>query len=114
MSLLNKRLFSFLISLLFFTIASAQDEKLCGAVDYTWASDGLTDALDYVVTLLEYVVLLCFSIAAVVSVVSTLQIYIKMQTGDTGIKKEMLMVFGGLVFILLSAIVMPGFFGLTW
>ncbi len=111
-----KRILFVLISLVIFKTEafSSSEEKLCGAVDYSWEMEGLTCALDYVVTLLEYVVLLCFSIAAVISVISALQIYIKMQTSEQGINKEIVMVLGGLLFIVFSAVVMPGFFGLVW
>ena len=38
-----------------------------------------------------YVVYLCYAIAGIVVIVSALQIYIKMNTGEDGIKKNIMM-----------------------
>ena len=60
----------------------------CGGVDYSWGADGLAKAHDFVITMLLYVVYLSYAIAGIVAVIASLQIYIKMNVGEEGIKKE--------------------------
>lgn len=83
----------------------------CGSVDYSWGADGLAKAHDFVITMLLYVVYICYAIAGIVAVISSLQIYIKMNVGEEGVKKEILMVVGACLFIIGASIVMPAFFG---
>lgn len=83
----------------------------CGSVDYSWGADGLAQAHDYVITMLLYVVYICYAIAGIVAVIASLQIYIKMNVGEEGIKREILMVIGAILFIIGASVVMPAFFG---
>jgi hypothetical protein len=83
----------------------------CGGVDYSWGADGLAKAHDFIITMLLYVVYLCYAIAGIVAVIASLQIYIKMNVGEDGIKKEILMVVGAILFIISASIVMPALFG---
>lgn len=83
----------------------------CGGVDYSWGADGLAKAHDYIITLLLYIVYLCYAIAGIVAVIASLQIYIKMNVGEEGIKKEIMMVIGAILFIISASIVMPALFG---
>jgi hypothetical protein len=46
-----------------------------------------------------------------VAVIASLQIYIKMNVGEEGIKKEIMMVIGAILFIISASIVMPALFG---
>ena len=48
----------------------------CGGVDYA-----LSNAHDFTVTMMLYVVYLVYAIAAIVGIIGALQIYIKMNTG---------------------------------
>jgi hypothetical protein len=57
----------------------------CGGVDYSWGADGLAKAHDYIITLLLYIVYLCYAIAGIVAVIASLQIYIKMNVGEEGV-----------------------------
>ena len=50
----------------------------CGGVDYSWGADALSNAHDFTVTMMLYVVYLVYAIAAIIG---ALQIYIKMNTG---------------------------------
>jgi hypothetical protein len=61
--------------------------------------------------MLLYVVYICYAIAGIVAVIASLQIYIKMNVGEDGIKKEILMVVGAILFIISASIVMPALFG---
>jgi hypothetical protein len=83
----------------------------CGGVDYSWGADGLAKAHDYIITLLLYIVYLCYAIAGIVAVIASLQIYIKMNVGEEGIKKEIMMVIGAILYIISASIVMPALFG---
>ncbi len=83
----------------------------CGGVDYSWGADGLAKAHDFVITMLLYVVYLCYAIAGIVAVIASLQIYIKMNTGEEGVKKEIMLVVGAILFIIGASIVFPAFFG---
>lgn len=83
----------------------------CGGVDYSWGADGLAKAHDFVITMLLYVLYVCYAIAGVVAVIAGLQIYIKINAGEDGWKKEMMMVVGAILFIIGASIVFPAFFG---
>lgn len=83
----------------------------CGGVDYSWGADGLAKAHDFVITMLLYVVYICYAVAGIVAVIASLQIYIKMNVGEEGVKKEIMMVIGAILFIIGASIVFPSFFG---
>ena len=53
----------------------------CGGVDYSWGADALSNAHDFAVTMMLYVVYLLYAIASIVAIIGALQIYIKMNTG---------------------------------
>ena len=50
----------------------------CGGVDYSWGADALSNAHDYTVTMMLYVVYLSYAIAGLVAVIGALQIYLPM------------------------------------
>lgn len=83
----------------------------CGGVDYTWGADGLAKAHDFVITMLLYVVYLSYAVAGIVAVIASLQIYIKMNVGEEGIRKEIIMVVGAMLFIIGASVFMPALFG---
>ena len=83
----------------------------CGGVDYSWGADGLAKAHDFVITMLLYVVYVCYAVAGIVSVIASLQIYFKINAGEEGWKKEIMMVVGAILFIIGATIVFPAFFG---
>ena len=66
---------------------------------------------DYVVTMMLYVLYICYAFASVFAVVSALQIYIKMNTGEDGITKSITTLVGACLFIIGASIVFPAFFG---
>lgn len=98
------------LAVLGFCICQAAMAK-CGGVDYSWGADALAKMHDYVVTTMLYVVYFCYAVAGIVSIISALQIYIKMNVGEEGIKKEILTLVGAILFIIGATIVMPAFFG---
>ncbi len=83
----------------------------CGSVDYSQGADALARMNDYVITMLLYVVYLLYAGAAILSIISALQIYIKMNLGEDGIKKAIVMLLGAILFMIGATIVMPAFFG---
>lgn len=105
---MGKRLLSF-IALLSMLPTAAMAK--CGNVDYSWGADALASAHDYAVTMMLYIVYLCYSIAEVVVIVSALQIYIKMNTGEEGITKSIMTLVGACIFLIAATVVFPAFFG---
>ena len=83
----------------------------CGGVDYSWGADALALMHDYVVTMMLYVLYLGYAIAAIVAVIASLQIYIKMNIGEEGVTKEILFLVGACIFMIGASIVFPSFFG---
>ena len=83
----------------------------CGGVNYSWGADALASRHDYVVTMMLYVLYLLYAIAAIVAVISALQIYIKINAGEDGVTKSIMMLVGACLFIIGASIVFPAFFG---
>lgn len=80
-----------------------------GSVNYSWGADALATMHDFVVTMMLYVLYICYSIASVLVIVSAFQIYIKMNTGEDGIVKSFLSLLGACLFIIGASIVLPAF-----
>lgn len=100
-----------LAMLILFRVATEESFAKCGNVDYSWGADALASAHDYTVTMMLYVVYLCYAIAGIVVIVSALQIYIKMNTGEDGVKKNIMMLVGACLFLIGATIAFPAFFG---
>ena len=83
----------------------------CGGVNYSWGADALASMHDYVVTMMLYVLYICYALATVVGIISALQITIKMNIGEDGVKKSIMMLVGAILFIISASIVFPAFFG---
>jgi len=92
-------------------LQSASTSAKCGGVDYSWGADALSDAHDYTVTMMLYVVYLSYAIAAIVAVIGSLQIYFKMNTGEGDVTKSILMLVGACLFMIGAYILFPAFFG---
>lgn len=82
-----------------------------GSVNYSWGADALATMHDFVVTMMLYVLYICYAVASVFVVVAALQIYIKMNTGEEGITKSIVSLLGACLFIIGASIVFPAFFG---
>lgn len=100
-----------LTSLMLGVCAALPASAKCGGVDYSWGADALALMHDYVVTMMLYVLYLLYAIAAIVAIYASLQIYIKMNTREEGITREIMMVVGACLFIIGASIVFPAFFG---
>ena len=82
-----------------------------GSVNYSWGADALATMHDFVVTMMLYVLYICYAVASVFVVVAALQIYIKMNTGEDGVAKSIVSLVGACLFIIGASIVFPAFFG---
>ena len=83
----------------------------CGGVDYSWGADALSNAHDFTVTMMLYVVYLLYAISAIVAIIGALQIYIKMNTGEGDVTKSIMMLIGACLFMIGATILFPAFFG---
>ena len=90
-------------------VACREQEKYC--VCCAWGADALATMHDFVVTMMLYVLYVCYAIASVFVVVSALQIYIKMNTGEDGVVKSIVSLVGACLFIIGASIVFPALFG---
>jgi len=82
-----------------------------GGVNYSWGAGALATMHDFVVTMMLYVLYICYAIASVVVIVAALQIYIKMNTGEDGVVKSIVSLIGACLFIIGASVVLPAFFG---
>lgn len=83
----------------------------CGAVDYSWGADGLAEATSFVGTMMIYAVEVLYAVASIVTIVSALQIFIKMNYHEGDITKSVLFLLGGILFMIGASIVMPAMYG---
>ena len=71
--------FGVFLSLMSLSVSQTASAK-SGAVDYSWGADGLAEATSFVGTMMIYTVDILYAVAAIMVIVSALQIYIKMNT----------------------------------
>ena len=83
----------------------------CGAVDYSCGADALAKAHDYTVTMMLYIQYMVFAFGSILSVIGALQIFFKMNSGEGDVTKSILMLIGGILFLISAMIVFPAFFG---
>jgi len=83
----------------------------CGSVDYSWGADGLAEATAFVGTMMIYTVEILYAVASIMVIISALQICIKMNYHEGDITKSLMMLFGGILFIIGASIVMPALYG---
>lgn len=83
----------------------------CGTTDYSGNSGRLYNMVVYVLTCCSAVLYLLYSLAAILSIYSATNIYIKMQTGEEGFTKSILILAGACIFLLAGTVVLPAFFG---
>ena len=103
-------LFRFLLTLCLMSVTSRL-LALCGSVDYSKGAEALSDATHFMGTLTMYVIHISYAVAAIVVVVSALQIYVKMTYQEGEVLKNIMMLMGGILFMIAASLVMPAFFG---
>ena len=96
---------------LYAALTPALASAKCGNVDYSWGADVPVSAHDYAVTMMLYIVYLCYAVAGIVVIVSALQIYIKDEYGRRRSEEEHPDAGGSLPVPHRTTIVFPTFFG---
>lgn len=86
----------------------------CGATDYSGGSGRLYDMVIYVLAMCGAVLQLTYVIASLFAIYSATKIYIKMQAGEEGFTKSVMLLVGSILFLLFATIVMPAFFGFNY
>ncbi len=99
------------VTLLLGLACTCQAMAKCGAVDYSWGADALASSHDYLVTMMLYTLYVCSALAGIMVIVSSLQIYIKMNTGEPGVVKDIITCVLACIFLIGAAVVFPAFFG---
>ena len=89
---------------------SCYAQTLDGGVDYGMSTQALAKAHDNVLAWMYYTVMLLYAIASLCAIYNATVIYIKLQTGEGGFTKSVLMLLGAVLFILGSSIFMPAIF----
>ncbi len=110
-----KRFVLLLSALLTVGSVSAEDavEISNGGVNYSLTAQALADLTEEVMLTAGYVVGLLYAIASLLAIYNATIIYIKMQGGEEGFTKSVLMLLGAILFLIGATIVMPAFFGYT-
>ncbi len=83
-----------------------------GGVDYSQSAQALHEMNVYVLLVMGYATEICFAIAALLSTYSALVLYQKVSSGEQGFTKGVLVLIGGILFMIASTYVMPAFFGI--
>ena len=82
-----------------------------GGTNYSLTAQALADMTEEVVLAMGYVVGLLYVLATIVGLYNSIVIYVKLQYGEDGLLKSVLMLFGALLFLISATIVLPAFFG---
>ena len=82
----------------------------CGT-RYDLTAQALADMTDEVVLTMGYLVGLVYAVASLTAIYNATVIYIKLQTGEEGFVKSVLMLVGSVMFLIGATIVLPAFFG---
>ena len=85
---------------------------LGGGVDYSQSAQALHEMNVYVLLIMGYVTEICFAIAALLTCYSSLVLYQKVSSGEQGFTKGLLVLIGGIIFMIASTALMPAFFGI--
>ncbi len=82
-----------------------------GGTRYDLTAQALADMTDEVVLTMGYLVGLVYAVASLTAIYNATVIYIKLQTGEEGFVKSVLMLVGSVMFLIGATIVLPAFFG---
>ena len=85
-----------------------------GCTDYTQGSRALADVTTYFTVMFIYVVNLTGGIAAILTLYSSISIYIKWNHGEEGITTSVTMLVGSALFMFGANIILPAFFGYSF
>ncbi len=108
---ISKR-FALLLLLAFLAVADVGAVTVSnGGVNYSLTAQALAEMTEEIVLTMGYVVGLLYAIASLLAIYNATVIYIKMQAGEEGFTKSVLMLLGAILFLIGATIVMPAFFG---
>lgn len=110
----NKNSLILVMSLLFSSSLQAANVSTCGATDYSGSSGRLYDMVIYVLAVASSLLQLLYAIASLLALYNATGIYIKMQAGEEGFTKSVIVLVGSILFLLGATIVMPAFFGFQY
>lgn len=82
-----------------------------GGVNYSLTAQALADMTDEIVLTMGYVVGLLYAIASLLAIYNATVIYIKLNAGEEGFTKSVMMLIGAIMFLIGATIVLPAFFG---
>lgn len=86
----------------------------CGETRYDWGADALHEASVFVLVVMEYTVGILYAIASLTALYAATSIYIKLNTGEEGFVKSLLVLLGAILFLIGATIVMPALFDVNW
>ena len=107
---INRRLLFAFLLLSVVQVASAR----CGETRYDWGADALHEASVFVLAVMEYTVGILYSIASLTALYSATSIYIKLNSGEEGFVKSLMVLIGAILFLIGATIVMPALFDIHW
>lgn len=82
-----------------------------GGVNYSLTAQALADMTDEVIVTMGYVVGLLYAVASLTAIYNATVIYIKLQSGEEGFTKSVMMLVGAILFLIGATMVLPAFFG---
>ena len=82
-----------------------------GSTRYDLTAQALANMTDEVVLTMGYVVGLVYAVASLTAIYNATVIYIKLNAGEEGFMKSVLMLVGSIMLLIGATIVLPAFFG---
>lgn len=82
-----------------------------GGTNYSLTAQALADMTDEIVLTMGYVVGLLYAVASLLAIYNATVIYIKLNAGEEGFTKSVMMLIGAILFLIGATIVLPAFFG---
>ena len=82
-----------------------------GGVRYDLTAQALADMTEEVVLTMGSVIGVLYSVASLMAIYNATVIYVKLQAGEEGFSKSVMMLVGAIMFLIGATIVMPSFFG---
>ena len=107
-----KKVLSFLLASVAAFLAAGPVSARGGGVDYSQSAQALHAMNVYVLLMMGYVTAVLFAIGALVTCYSSLVLYQKLSSGEQGFTKGVLVLIGGIIFMIASTSVLPAFFGI--
>lgn len=82
-----------------------------GGTNYSLTAQALADMTDEIVLTMGYVVGLLYAVASLLAIYNATVIYIKLNAGEEGFTKSVMMLVGAILFLIGATLVLPAFFG---